>query len=93
MDDIERLRAEVNSMRKAMVNIRADLTAYRIVLNASFIAMSAQTRRGLRTQVEEMGERVIADGLARSSTPDDMIHALQAAFARVHRMLDGRPLG
>ncbi len=90
--DIEQLAEQVETQRKAMLNMRADLMAYRVVLAASFIAMNAPARTALRHNVQRLSEQTMAAGLAHSRSADDSsLHAQQAAFDRVLSLLDELP--
>lgn len=92
MDELAKLKSDVDMLRERMLNMRADLFAYRLTLHASFIAMSAPARAALLHNVQHLGEQAMSMGLATSQSKDDStVHAMQAALDRVLVALEQLP--
>lgn len=92
MNEIDQIRAEIETLRKGLLNMRADLAAYRMLTSASLIAMTGNARNALQQNFRTLSEQAMAAGLANSrSTDDSTLHAMQAAIDRVSSMLADLP--
>lgn len=87
MSQLNELRAEVENLTERMQNLRADFMAYRLLLVSTFSRLPEQEREALFGTFHRLVEGQISAALARPQTPDDSIHALQAAADRVETML------
>lgn len=90
--NVQELAAQVERLRASMLNMRADLFAYRVFVSGSIIAMTPAARATLLHNVQALGERALSQGLATSRDPsDETLHAMQAALDRVVQQLRELP--
>lgn len=76
------MKPEVLAQR--MINLRADLTAQRMLQDAMLISMTGATRTALAHNFGQLSERWMADYLAQStSATDDTVYAVQRSIDHV----------
>ena len=92
MNKIDELRDKHDALIELMRNLRADLTAHRILSDALIIAMSAPMRATVRHNVQQLSERWLAGALANSTDPTDKtVHAVQRSVDHLLLRLDQLP--
>lgn len=73
-------------------NLRADLTMYRVLIDAMLIAMTPNARAVLKQNFQTLSEQCIAAALGYSGGLEDAtVHALQRAAGMLQDTLDRLP--
>jgi hypothetical protein len=88
MEHLDELRAAHDNLVERTRNLRADLSATNLLLDALVMTMPAEASAKLRAQFEQLSERYTAQLLATSTDPQDktlqsMTRALAHAKARL----------
>lgn len=88
MDDIEDLRRAHDALVDLVRNLRADVTAHRMLNDAMLIAMSGNARQALEHNFAHLSEQWLAGALARSTDPSDRtVHAVQRSVEHIRARL------
>lgn len=93
MNQLEELRQAHSVLTNALRNLRADLTANRLLNDAMLIAMTANARAALEANFQTLSERWLAGALAHSKDPTDQtVHATQRAIDQIRERLQKLPM-
>lgn len=73
-------------------NLRADLMAHSVLVDALLIAMTAKQRAAIAHNVQHLSENMLSNFLAQSQDPTDQaLHALQRSMANLQERLARLP--